>query len=143
MARLDDGHSTTIYFSGATSGITVFWEKEITPPGISGGGENDTTTMRNVTWRTKAPKNLKSLTPGSFVVAYDSAILDEMNAMINVNQLIVITYPDGSDMRFWGFIDDFTPNSLVEGEQPTANITVIPTNQDSAGNEASPVHNPA
>ncbi len=143
MARLDDGFSTTIYFSAATSGITVFWEKEITPPGISGGGENDTTTMRNTTWRTKAPKNLKSLTPGSFVVSYDSSILDEMNAMINVNQLIVITYPDGSDIRFWGYIDEYTPNALVEGEQPTANITVIPTNQDSNGNEASPVHNVA
>jgi hypothetical protein len=140
MSRIDDGHQTLLEFSAATSGVTVFWEKEITPPGVSGNGENDTSTMRNAVYRTKAPKSLKTLTPGSFVVAYDPAILDEMIAMVQVNQQITITYPDLSTWVFWGFIDEFTPNALVEGEQPTANITVIPSNQDAAGDEIAPVY---
>ena len=138
MSRLDDGHQTLLSFSAATSGLTVFWEKEITPPGVSGDGENDTTTMRNAVYRTKAPKSLKSLTPGSFVAAYDPQILDEMISMVLVNQLITITYPDLSLWRFWGWIDEFAPNALVEGEQPTANITVIPSNQNQDGDEVAP-----
>jgi hypothetical protein len=63
-----------------------------------------------------------------------------MIAMVQVNQEITITYPDSSTWVFWGFIDEFTPNALVEGEQPTANITVIPSNQDAAGDEIAPVY---
>jgi len=48
MSILNDGHSTTLTFA-ATPGIAgvTFKEKEVTPPAIQGGGENDTTTMRN------------------------------------------------------------------------------------------------
>lgn len=59
MPRLDDGFSTTIEFADLPA--VKFYEKTVTPPSIIGGGENDTTTMHNVAWRTKAPKKLKSL----------------------------------------------------------------------------------
>ena len=52
--RIDDGHSTTISFADFPT--VKFWEKEVTPPGVDGGGPNDTTTMRNVILRTMAPK---------------------------------------------------------------------------------------
>ncbi len=140
MGRLDDGYQTIITFASSTSGVQVWWEKEVTPPGISGGGENDTTTMRNSAYRTKSPKNLFTLTPGSFVAAYDAAILDELIAMVNVNQQITITFPDGSTWVFFGWIDEATPNALVEGEQPTINITMIASNQDGSGDEIAPVY---
>ncbi len=78
MARINDGFSTTIEFPSQTSGLTVFWEKEVAPPGISGGGANDTTTMRNTAFRTMAPKNLKTLTDSTIVVAYDPDIVTEL-----------------------------------------------------------------
>ena len=139
MARINDGFPTTISFPSQTSGLTVFWEKEIAPPGISGGGPNDTTTMRNTAFRTMAPKNLKTLTAGSLVVAYDPDIVTEFNSMINVNQLIVITFPGEETLSFWGFIDSITFANIVEGEQPTADIVIEPTNQDNSDNEVAPV----
>lgn len=136
--RLDDGFATLIEFDEDSN--VQMWEKEVTPPGVSGGGENDTSTMRNTTWRTKSPKGLKSLSQSSAVVAYDPAVYDEIIAMVNVNQQITITFPDDSTLVFWGWIDEFTPNAAVEGEQPTAEITIIPSNQNASGTETAPVY---
>ena len=140
MARLDDGFSTTIGFADLPA--VKFYEKTITPPGVSGGGENDTTTMLNTTWRTKAPKKLKSLTTSSITVAYDAAVYDDIVGAngINNNQLITITYPDASTFAFYGWIDEFTQNEITEGEQPTAECTIICSNQTDAGVETAPVY---
>ena len=138
MARMDDGFATLISF--AEDSDVQMWEKEITPPGVEGGGENDTTTMQNTNWRTKAPKKLKSLTESSLTVAYDPAVFDEIVAMVNTNQQITITFPDDSTLVFWGWIDGFTPNPIVEGEQPTALVKIIPSNQNASLVETAPVH---
>lgn len=141
MTIQGDGYQTTIDFSSSemTSDaiiIDYMEEKEVTPPGIAGGGANDASTMRNATWRTMSPKSLKTLTPVTITIAYDPALYDEMVAMINDNQLITITFPDTSTLAFWGWIDEFTPNANIEGEQPTANITIIPSNQDADNSNA-------
>ncbi len=138
MARLDDGFATLIEF--AEDSDVQMWEKEVTPPGVSGGGENDTSTMRNTTWRTKSPKGLISLSEASLVVAYDPAVYDEIIAMVNTNQQITITFADDSTLVFWGWIDEFTPGAAVEGEQPTAELTIIPSNQNASGTETAPVY---
>jgi len=138
MGRIDDGFATLISFD-ADSDVQM-WEKEVTPPGVSGGGENDTSTMRNTAWRTRAPKGLITLSESSFSAAYDPAVFDEIVAMVNVNQEITITFPDNSTLVFWGWIDEFTPGANVEGEQPTADVTIIPSNQDAAGAEIAPVY---
>ncbi len=133
--RIDDGFGTSIEFSAEDSAGLKVWEKEVQPPGVSGGGANDTTTLRNTAWRTMAPKNLKTLTDASITVAYDPACYDQIVLMVNVNQQITITFPDSSTLVFWGFIDTFTPNRIIEGEQPTAECVIIPTNQNAAGTE--------
>lgn len=138
MARIDDGFATLISFSEDSD--VQMWEKEVTPPGVSGGGENDTSTMRNTTWRTRSPKGLISLSEASFSAAYDPAVFDEIVAMVNVNQEITITFPDSSTLVFWGWIDEFTPGANTEGEQPTADVTIIPSNQDGSGTETAPVY---
>ena len=141
MTIMNDGYQTTIAFTSAEMDsqanlLTLMEEKEVTPPGVAGGGANDATTMRNTVWRTMAPKVLKTLTESPFVVAYDPELYDEMVAMINDNQLITITFPDTSTLAFWGWIDSFTPNAQVEGTQPTANVVIIPSNQDGNNNNA-------
>lgn len=141
MSRLDDGFATLIEF--AEDSDVQMWEKEVTPPGVSGGGENDTSTMQNTTWRTKSPKGLISLVEAGAVVAYDPAVYDEIIAMVNVNQQITITFPDDSTLVFWGWIDEFTPNAAVEGEQPTAELKIIPSNQNAAGTETAPSYTAA
>ena len=151
MARIDDGHSTTIdiYDPAAITSASTYavpvatvltalkvYEKTVTPPGVIGGGEVDTTTMLNVAWRTRNPKKLKTLGPVTFVAAYDPVVFDsaagEIPAIANQNTIIGINFPDGAILLIWGWLDEFVPNENVEGEQPTAEVTIIPSNQDAA-----------
>ncbi len=141
MTRIDDGHGIQYEFS-ANPDVNL-WEKEVTPPGMDGGEPNNTTTMRNRAWETLAPQKLKTLTESGATVAYAVASYSEFFDMINVNQEITITYPDGGTVQFWGYLQRFVPNAVVRGQQPTANIRVIPTNQDNDGNEVEPVITPA
>lgn len=140
-ARLDDGYQTLISFAADTD--VLFWEKTVTPPGISGGGEIDTTVMANETYRTRKPKALITLTNSSLTVAYDPAVYPEIIALVNVNNLITITFPDGDTLAFWGWLDEFTPGESTEGEQPTAEITIVPSNENDSGVETAPVHTAA
>jgi hypothetical protein len=136
--KLDDGHSTTFAFS-ADANVNL-WEKTVTPPGIDGGDEIDTTTMHNNTWRTRAPRQLKTLTEMSCTCAYDPVVYTELLALINVRQSITVHMPDGSTVAFFGFLKNFEPGENSEGEQPTADVTIVPTNVDpDDGTEAAPV----
>lgn len=128
MARMDDGFSTTITLA---NGTTLF-EKSVTPPGLDGGGAIDTTTMRNTLYRTNSPKSLITLSESSVTVAYDPAAYSTLITALNTNQLITITFPDTSTIAFWGFLNSFTPGENTEGEQPTAELTIIPSNHDNA-----------
>jgi hypothetical protein len=141
MARLDDGHQTLVSFAADTD--VLFYEKTVTPPGIDGGGENDTSLMQNSTWRTRAPKALKTLTNASMTVAYDPAAYDEAVALIGVNTLVTVTFPDGATVAFWGWLNTFTPGEHVEGEQPTADIEIIPSNQNASLAETGPAYTAA
>jgi len=58
---------------------------------------------------------------------------------VNQNQEIVLTYPDGETLTFWGWLDGYAPNEMSEGEQPTAEVTVICSNQNNSGVETAPV----
>lgn len=138
MPLLKDGFSTTITFSEAPA--VKMEEKSVTPPGVDGGGENDTSTMRNTAWRTRQPRSLKTATEMSFEAAYDPAVYDDIISMVNVNQQITVNWPDGSTLTFWGWLNTFEPGELVEGEQPTASVTIIPSNQDNSGVEQPPVY---
>jgi hypothetical protein len=136
MPILDDGFATLISF--AENPTVKFKEKSVTPPGLDAGGAIDTTTMRNTAYRTQAPKSLKTLTETSCTVAYDPEVYPEIEAMLGVNQQITITWPDGSSRSFWGWLDKFTPGEHSEGEQPTAEISILPSNQDADGAETAP-----
>ena len=138
--RLDDGFSTIITLSNVPA-IKLF-EKEVTPPGISAGGPIDTTTMRNITWRTMSPRALKSLTPASVTAAFATEAIPQITEQVKVNQLITVTFPDLSTLVFWGWMEEFALNAFVEGEQPTATITFQPGNIDDNDQEVAPVWTP-
>lgn len=138
QVRLDDGHATIITFANAPT-VKLF-EKDVTPPGMTAGGAIDTTTMRNTEWRTNAPKKLKTLTAVTATVAFATDAIPVMFAQIGVLQPINIMYPDHAQLDFWGWLDEFTPGAFTEGEQPTATITVQPSNRDAGGAESAPVY---
>jgi len=135
---MKDGHATLISFGDFPS--VLFEEKTVTPPSIEGGGAIDTTTMRNTTYRQNDPKSLKTLGNMTSTVAYDPKALTDAESMIQVNQLVTVTFPDGQQVAFWGWLDSFTPGENTEGEQPTAEITVIPSNHDTNDDEVGPAH---
>jgi hypothetical protein len=137
--RLKDGFSTIITFDGATG--ASLWEQTIAPPGAAGGGANDTTTMRNIAWRTRQPKKLSTLTDATGVAQYDPIFYGaNLAALLRTNGRIVVTFPNGGTLTFWGWLDEFKPNPHKEGEPPTVNFTVIPSNQDATGAEIAPLY---
>lgn len=139
--RLDDGFSTIITLENLPT--VKLYEKEVTPPGITSGGPIETTTMRTTVWRTNAPRQLKSLSPVSATVAFATEVVPQMVAQVGVNQLITVTFPDGSTIEFYGWIEEFTPAAFTEGEQPTATLTVQPSLTDpDTGETVAPVYDP-
>lgn len=134
---LSDGFSTTISLN---SGAIKLYERTVKPPGISGGGAINKTTMRNTTWRTFAAKRLKTLTESSLKCGYDVAVYPQIVTNCQVNQLITVTFPDGATLAFWGFIDEFEPDDLEEGNFPMATVKIVPTNCDTTGTEVAPVY---
>lgn len=139
--RLDDGFSTIITLENLPT--VKLYEKEVTPPGITSGGPIETTTMRTTVWRTNAPRQLKSLSPVSATVAFATEVIPQMVAQVGVNQLITVTFPDGSTIQFYGWIEEFTPAAFTEGEQPTAAITVQPSLvHPDTGATTAPVYDP-
>jgi hypothetical protein len=125
-ARLQDGFSSKIAF--AADANVSFWERTVTPPGVDGGDAIDTSTMHNVTWRTMASRALKTLTDSSITAAYDPQVFDQIVALINVEGLITVHFPNGDTLDFYGFLKSFTPGELTEGEMPEAEITIVCTN---------------
>lgn len=136
--RLDDGFATIITLANLPT--VKFYEKEVTPPGYTAGGPIETTTMRNLAYRTSAPRKLKSLTQVTVTVAYATEALTQIWAQIAVNQLITITFPDGSTIEFWGWVESFTPGAHKEGDQPTASMVIHPGMRDADGNEVAPAY---
>lgn len=136
--RLDDGFSTTIELELAPT--VKLYEKEITPPNITGGGGIETTTMRNTAWKTKAPKKLKMMGQVHTVCAYATDCIPVLFAQIQVNQRLTITFADGSSLRIWGWLDEFTPGAFKPDEQPTATVIFVPSMRDDNGAEVAPLY---
>jgi hypothetical protein len=126
--KLKDGYQALITF--AVDPDCALWEKTVKPPGIDGGDPIEQTTMHNITWRTRAPRSLKTLTEGSFKAAYDPICYTQLLTIVNVETTITVEFADGSTVAFYGFLQNFDPDELVEGTQPEATCTICPTNFD-------------
>lgn len=136
--RLDDGFSTIITLANVPT--AKMYERDVTPPGYTAGGPIETTTMRNIAYRTSAPRKLKNLSQVSATVAYATEIYPQIFEQIGVNQLVTVTFPDASSITFWGWIEEFTPSTHTEGEQPTASLVIQPGMRDGNGDEVAPVY---
>ena len=136
--RLDDGFATFITFENLPA-VKLF-EKEVNPPGMSANGPIDTTTMRNTGWRTMAPKVLLTMPQITATVAYATDAIPLLFGQVGINQPIQVSMPDGSIIHFWGWIEEFVPGANVEGEQPTATLTIQPSLRNDDGNEVAPTY---
>lgn len=135
--KIDDGFPTKIAF--AADPDVSLWEKTVKPPGMDGGDAIETTTMWNSQVRTFASRALITLTESSFQAAYDPKVYDQILALINVETLITVHFSDGTKLDFYGFLRTFEPGDISEGEQPTAQCSITPTNTNpSTGAESLP-----
>lgn len=138
--RLRDGFKTLVSFS---LNPNFYAEIEVTPPGIDGRGAIDQTTMRNSVWVTRLAKALKDLTEMQAVIAWDPIIYSPaVFTFIQLNQQFTLRFSDTSQLIFWAEVDKFQPNAMKEGERPTANFTIIPTNVNNLCQEVGPVYVP-
>lgn len=135
---LEEGHQAFVALENDPN-INI-WEIEVGIPGIDGGEPIDTSTQHNDTWRTFAPRSLKTLMPFTCRCAYDPVFYTEFLAQTNNKQGVTDHFPDTSMLSFWGFPQKIEPDGLSEGGFPTANVTFVPTNQDpTTGAEEPPV----
>ena len=125
---LEDGHPSRITF--ARFPAVIFWEKEISPPGVDGGSPKDMTTFFNRRFKTKRPRKLLELTDGSVTVLYDPGVFSTIIDMINVEDTITIEHADGSTRAFYGYMSKFEPGSMKEGDPPDAKVSFVSTAYD-------------
>ena len=135
---LKDGFRTIITLANIPT--VKLYEKEVTPPPVSGGGPIDITNMRSLSWRTAAPKQLKTFGQVSATCAYATEAFEQIVAQVQVNQPITVTFPDDSTIEFWGWIDSFTPSQHKEGDQPTASLVFHPSLTNESGAEVAPAY---
>lgn len=140
LLRLDDGFSTIFTLENAPT--IKLYERDVTPPSLGNGGPIETTTMRNIAWRTSAPKQLKTAGQITAICAYATSVIPVLQEQLGINQRITVTFPDGATMMFWGWMDAFTPAQMAEGTQPTANVVFHPSNRDTDGAEVAPLYTP-
>lgn len=136
---LPDGYQTRIAFSLAPT--ATFLEKTVKPPALDGGEKIPQTTMRNAALRTFAPRSLYELSDFTSTGAYDPDLYNVFRSLVNQKTgSVTITWPDGSTLDFYGYLQKFEPADLADGTQPEATITVVVTNYDKTNNvEAAPV----
>lgn len=134
---LENGYQSLLTFE-ANPNIAL-WEKGVQPPGVDGGEKIDVTTMWNTSVRTFAPQALGEITDGSMTCAYDPRVYPQIIALRNVRTTITVTFPNGDNLAFYGYLQKFEPGELKDGEFPEATVTIVSTNRDSSGVEQAPV----
>lgn len=136
--RIDEGFSIKITF--ASQPALAVHEKMVTPSGWSAGGGIDVTSQFNLEVFTKRARRLKEQTPVTYKAAYSPDELDVIRGLIGFEDTITETFPDGTTLAYYGFLDEFTPDQFEIGKQPEATMKVVPTNWDKVNHvEAGPV----
>ena len=136
--KLKDGYQSLIAFNANPT--VSFWEKQVTPPGLDGGEKVPQTTLQNSTFRTFASRGLYELSDVTVKAAYDPNLYTQIASLINSEGSISVKWKDGSTLDFFGYLQKFMPDALVEGTQPECTITIVCTNWDPVGKvEAGPV----
>jgi hypothetical protein len=107
-----------------------FWEITVKPPALMGGDPIKSTTNHNDNVHTKRPRTIQDRGNIQATVAYDPKCMASAKAAINVETTVTKTWPDGSTLAAYGYLKDFDPQNMQEGELPTANIEIVLTNWD-------------
>ena len=127
---LRNGYQTLITF--AVDPTLELWEKVVTPFSMKGGEKIDVTTQHNRQLKTYSAPILVELGDAKFTCAFDTEFFDgaDFLAIINVETTITQTFPDGSQVAFFGYLAEFEPEGMEHGKQPEATVVIKVTNRD-------------
>ncbi len=147
---LFDGFSTLLNITFQSSNVLLYLvEREVTPPSLE-VGSIDITTMRSGYLRHTAAKQLVTVGNLKVMAMYDPAVYGQLltivtdtygagrpppsrvrNTRLRMGQtgLMQVLFPDASTLSFWGFIDKITPSTHKEGEFPSMELDIVPTNR--------------
>ena len=146
MPFLTDGFKSLIRFLDAPANAMntgIIKEKEVQAPDLDGGGDLDTTTMRNFRVRTKQPKRLITMGMMKCKVQYDPIIyFSVISFVLNRNGRIAVMFPDTSTLIFFGWVNKLTPDSYKEGDFALCDMEIICSNQSLDGTEQAPLYRP-
>lgn len=142
MAFIRDGFSTIITFASLAFTPANVVEKTVTAPGVEGGGPINITNMRNIRFRTSVPKSLLTVKNLTLTVQYDPVFYSLVSANMQFVDLTTLRFPDLSTLEFFAWVDDISPQENREGEEPLANMVVIPS-LFASGSESAPVYTAA
>lgn len=146
MGLLKDGYQTL--FTAAVIVAKMYKVISLTPPALDGRGSIDQTNMESEITTQKSAKSLIDVGNFNITIAYDSKNYDftDVNSFafwLNINGLMTLTFPDGTSVNFWGYINAFRPGENSEGNRPTAVLEIIVTNENNADVQILPDWNPA
>jgi hypothetical protein len=141
MGLLKDGYQTL--FTTSLIAAKMYKIVSLTPPPIDGRGPIDQTNMESAVATQKSPKALIDMGNFNATIVYDTKNYDftDVNAIafwVNVNGLCNLTFPDGTGVNFWGYINAMRPGENAEGNRPTAVLEIVVTNEDNSGNQVLP-----
>jgi len=140
--KMPDGYQSLVTLQNAPS--IQLWEKQVKPPGVSGGDAIKTSTMHNKVVHTKAARKLIDWENQTFTFAYDPDAMPTIRAQVNVEQSITHTWPDHSSLVYYGWLMKVEFGELKEGEQPEGTATICVSNWDPVNyQEVEPVFTPA
>jgi hypothetical protein len=126
-----DGQGTTV-----TIDAVAIIPKTITVPGWA-KEVLSRTTLANTAYKTKQVATLKEVSDFAITKEYDPA---DLNDVSEDNVEIVITFPTGGTVTFWGTASQWSePEVGVDGELEHS-LTITPTNLNDAGTETGPVY---
>jgi hypothetical protein len=126
--KIPDGQGIFITF--ASNPDLLFWEKSAKPPGYDGGDAIDITDSFNVRKKTKAPRTLVDSTDMEVTGFWEPGSLVEIEALLNVEDVITVTYPDGSKDYFYGFARVWESEDVAEGEPVMGTLTITESDWD-------------
>ena len=138
---LKEGYKVHVAFS--LNPRVSFFEVDLMPPAFMGSPPDKVTTQDNVQWHTKAPNDLIESGDAEGSCAYDPLVQSQIAAMINLPGSITFHLPDSSTIDYWGWLQEFKPDTMKDGMRPMAKFKITISNFDPVNFvEAGPVYTP-
>jgi len=106
--------------------------------GFTGRDAIDNSCLSNTEFITKQPQTLKENADIPITAWGKIDEYDEIEAEINVNQLITISVPSVGSVAFWGFLQTFEMQETGIGEAWQATGNIVVTNCNGSGVETGP-----